>query len=524
MNGPNGVNGLTGLPDTVGVNLYWNYWPMEMADLLERIRNFKHYLPRGDHFNSSYSIWLHTFGVPPPVPKSQVRSALPAPEHDSPSMEQLFYREHFATARRTQAETSEFRSKNNVTVRGRAVPTPILQLYEANLPECVAEAAACALKHGPLTALQSQCWPVALRGRDLLAISHNRAQANEQAYLVPAIVRAVHQPSTGNGLVALILVPTREVAEKIQRLVADLEMYTGVRSVCLCSGDWKERQLKILKKASYGMWIATPSRLLSFLKEGKVKISGCTLLVLDEADRMLAMGFEKTLRSIAAVVRPDRQTLVLANSASREVGNLADFLLRDHVQVTIGYSKLAENERVEQTVIVCEKPRKLDRLVTLFEDILKKKDDKVIVFVETRSNVEKTVFELQLRGWSVAGIHGAKTRDERRRAMDAFKSGLSSILVVTDVAAQQVDVGCVRYVVHYDRPANADVYVNRVNCASHCDGSGVAYAFLAPDDARHAKELVFYLRDAGQEVDPHLVQIAERESHFERRKAGRLSH
>ncbi|KAH8035463.1 hypothetical protein HPB51_005651 [Rhipicephalus microplus] len=370
-------------------------------------------------------------------------------------MEQLFYREHFATARRTQAETSEFRSKNNVTVRGRAVPTPILQLYEANLPECVAEAAACALKHGPLTALQSQCWPVALRGRDLLAISHNRAQANEQAYLVPAIVRAVHQPSTGNGLVTLILVPTLEVAEKIQRLVADLEMYTGVRSVCLCSGDWKERQLKILKKASYGMWIATPSRLLSFLKEGKVKISGCTLLVLDEADRMLAMGFEKTLRSIAAVVRPDRQTLVLANSASREVGDLADFLLRDHVQVTIGYSKLAENERVEQTVIVCEKPRKLDRLVTLFEDILKKKDDKVIVFVETRSNVEKTVFELQLRGWSVTGIHGAKTRDERRRAMDAFKSGLSSILVVTDVAAQQVDVGCVRYVVHYDRPANA---------------------------------------------------------------------
>ncbi|KAH8036306.1 hypothetical protein HPB51_024642 [Rhipicephalus microplus] len=211
------------------------------------------------------------------------------------------------------------------------------------------------------------------------------------------------------------------------------------------------------------------------------------------------MGFEKTLRSIAAVVRPDRQTLVLANSASREVGNLANFLLRDHVMVTIGYSKLAENERVEQTVIVCEKPRKLDRLVTLFEDILKKKDDKVIVFVETRSNVDKTVFELQLRGWSVAGIHGAKTRDERRRAMDAFKSGLSSILVVTDVAAQQVDVGCVRYVVHYDRPANADVYVNRVNCASHCDGSGVAYAFLAPDDARHAKELVFYLRDAGQE-------------------------
>ncbi|KAL1478494.1 hypothetical protein MTO96_016187 [Rhipicephalus appendiculatus] len=525
MNGPNGVNGLTGLPDTVGVNIYWNYWPLETPDLLEKIRAYNYYLPRGDQFYSSHTIWLHTFGVPPPVPKSQVRRALPAPEYESPSFEQFLYREHIETARRTPAETNEFRKVNNVTVRGRAVPTPILQLYEANFPECVTEAAS-ALSFGPLTALQSQCWPVARHGRDLLAISHGRAQASEQAYLVPAIVRAMHQtmPTTGNGPVVLVLVPTREVAEKIQRLVSEWEKYTDVRSVCLCSGDWKERQLKRLKKASYGMWIATPSRLLSFLEEGKVTISGCTLLVLDEADRMVAMGFEKTLRSITALVRSDRQTFILANSGSRDVENLADFLLKDYVQVTIGYSKLVENERVEQTVIVCEKARKLDRLVALLEDILREKEDKVIVFVETRWTVDETVLKLRLRDWSVVGIHGAKTRDERRRVLDAFNSGASSVLVATDVAAQQLDVDRVRFLVHYDRPANVDVYVNRVNYASHSDGSGVAYAFLAPDDAHYAKELVSHMRDAGQEVHPHLLEIAERESRYDRRKAGRLSH
>ncbi|KAL1478522.1 hypothetical protein MTO96_016207 [Rhipicephalus appendiculatus] len=218
------------------------------------------------------------------------------------------------------------------------------------------------------------------------------------------------------------------------------------------------------------MCIATPGRLLSFLRTGKVNVTSCTLLVLDEADRMLAMGFGKTLSSVTALVRPDRQTLIVANSGSRDIGDLADCLLKDYIVVTVGHSKLVENQNVEQTVIVCEEAEKLDRLLTLLQDILREKQDKVIVFVETGLTVYKIVLELLLRNWSVVGIHGAMTRDERRRALDAFKSGFSSILVVTDVAAQQLNVDRVRFVVHYDHPANSDVYVNRVNYASRGDG------------------------------------------------------
>ncbi|KAH7986736.1 hypothetical protein HPB52_024753 [Rhipicephalus sanguineus] len=145
--------------------------------------------PNGVNGLSAHSVWLHTFGVAPPVPKSQLRPVRP-PENQSPaSIEKLFHREHFATARRTQAETNEFRKASNVTVRGQAVPTPILGLYEANFSECVTEAAY-ALNYCTLTALQSQCWPVALHGRDHLTIAHTRAPANEQAYLLPAIVHA----------------------------------------------------------------------------------------------------------------------------------------------------------------------------------------------------------------------------------------------------------------------------------------------------------------------------------------------
>ncbi|XP_037528579.1 probable ATP-dependent RNA helicase DDX5 [Rhipicephalus sanguineus] len=235
------------------------------------------------------------------------------------------------------------------------------------------------------------------------------------------------------------------------------------------------------------------------------------------------MGFEKTLRSVAALVQRDRQTIIFANSGSREIADLADCLLKDYVQVSIGQSKLVENQRVEHTVIVCEEAQKLERLVALLDDILRKKEDKIIVFVETRLAVNKTVLELQLRNWSVLGIHGGKTRDERRRALEALKSGSSSILVVTDLAAQQLDVDHARFVVHYDCPANADAYVSRVNYASHCDGSGTAYAFLAPDDARHAKELVSHLLDSGEKVHFRLLEIAEGASRCDRRKTVRFS-
>ncbi|KAH7935453.1 hypothetical protein HPB52_008071 [Rhipicephalus sanguineus] len=271
------------------------------------------------------------------------------------------------------------------------------------------------------------------------------------------------------------------------------------------------------------MWVATASRLLLFLEEGKVNISSCTLLGLDEADRMLAMGFEKTLRSIAALGRPDRQTLIFANSGSREIGDLADCLLNDYVQVSIGRCKLVENQRVEQMVIICEKAHKLERLVALLQDTLREKEDKVIVFVETRLTADEMVLELRHRDWSVVGIHGAKARDERQKALNAFKSGSSSILVLTDVAAQRLDVDRVRFVVHYDRPANADVYVNRVNGASGCDGSEMAYAFLAPDDARHAKELVSHLLDSGEKIHPRLLEIAEGASRCDIRKTVHFS-
>ncbi|KAL1486258.1 hypothetical protein MTO96_047035 [Rhipicephalus appendiculatus] len=269
----------------------------------------------------------------------------------------------------------------------------------------------------------------------------------------------------------------------------DFEKYTAVHSVCLCSGDWKERQLKKLNKASFQIWIATPSRLLSFIEDGKVSLaSSCTFLVLDEVDTLLAVGYEKKLRTIASLVGPTRQTLMFAASRPRALIHIAEDLLEDYVQKT----------------------EKMKQLLALLEEVVDDEDDKVIVFAGNKLSVEEIVTDLRLQDWSAVGIHGAKSRLEREWALDGLRSGVASVLVMTDVATQRVvDVGAVRCIVNYENPASGDVYATRVSYASRPQSSGSAYTFLAPDDARSARELVSYLVDAGQKVHPRLRAIAK---------------
>ncbi|KAL1463907.1 hypothetical protein MTO96_043139 [Rhipicephalus appendiculatus] len=368
-----------------------------------------------------------------------------------------------------------------------------------------------ALDYGPITVAQSQCWPIALAGRDLLAVISGKSGENSWSYLIPAIVHVISQPAPQDvdGPYVLVLVPTRQSALQVHRRVTYFEKYTAVHSVCLCSGDWKERQLKKLSKASFQIWIATPSRLLSFVEDGKVSLAGsCTFLVLDEVDTMLALGFEKKLRTIASLVGPTRQTLMFAASRPRALIHIAEDLLEDYVQVGVGRSKTVEN--VEHIVVFCEKTEKMKHLVALLEEVVDDEDDKVIVFAGNKLSVEEIVTDLRLQDWSAVGIHGAKSRLEREWALDGLRSGVASVLVMTDVATQRVvDVGAVRCIVNYENPASGDVYATRVSYASRSQSSGSAYTFLAPDDARSARELVSYLVDAGQKVHPRLRAIAK---------------
>ncbi|KAH7951394.1 probable ATP-dependent RNA helicase DDX5 [Rhipicephalus sanguineus] len=428
-----------------------------------------------------------------------------------------FYREHFRTAWRSLEQAEKYREENRITiVKGGGAEKPLLQLYEANFPACLVEALEANNCTSDLSPIQAQCWPIALKGKDLLAVLRTAAEGKVLAYILPASVHVLHQPplKPHQSFLALVLVPTPEDARKIQRMVGELETHTGVRATCVCSGDPKEQQLRALSHG-FEICVATPGRLHAFLKEGKLNISRCTYLVLDEADRMVDMGFEQQLIAIAKYVRPDRQTLMCMSRKPRELYRLVDSLLKDYVEVHFGERQPLPNRSVEHVVYISAVSEKEARLVGLLEDILDGQEEvaarKVIVFAETKKRVDDLVTNLRRRDWPVVGLHGGTTELARDWALAAFRRDKTSILVATDVATRQLPSDGVRYVVNYDYPSSAEAYSQRISHVSLSTSEpGVAYTFLEPDNSRCAREMIGILREAKRKVHPRLYAIAKK--------------
>ncbi|KAH7970711.1 hypothetical protein HPB49_014562 [Dermacentor silvarum] len=367
-------------------------------------------------------------------------------------------------------------------------------------------------KYGPPTDVQAQCWPIALKGRDFMATVPNEGAGKTLSYLLPAIVHVKHQPplQPGDGPIVLVLVATPELARQTHELTYHFEKYTAVRSVCLSCGDWKLRQLKALKRGPVEVCVATPGRLLFFIKEGKVNLRRCSYLVFDGVDLMLLMGLEKQIRAINALVHPVSQKLMLAASPNWPVLHLADEFLDDFIQVSCGLQTAHQSEFVEHVVVICGEAEKDDKLITIFEDILIKKCDKVIVFARTRRSVNELASKLRILDWPAVAIHGSTTEGNRDRELAAFRTGLATVLVATDVATRQLDDRDVRFVINYDYPPCLEDYHKRVEHAARSAGPGRAYTFISPNDSRRAKELIAILRANKQTVAPRLHEMAKK--------------
>ncbi|KAL1467968.1 hypothetical protein MTO96_041794 [Rhipicephalus appendiculatus] len=474
--------------------------------------------PIGDSYVFSYALSKGKRAVGW-TSKSQVGRNLRPPVWNKvalPAFRKGLYREHIVTALRSASEVDGYRKDNDITVAGRAVPKPILSFDEADFPECVRKVLRSQGLGSSPTVVQAQCWPVVLSGRDLLAVVAASSEKNFLAYVIPAVlhVRSQDPMPYGDGPIALVLASTRELARKVQQAFCRFDKDSGVRTACLVPGEPKEAQLNQLEEGCE-VWVATPGRLVALMEECKVNIRRCTFLVLDEMDRMLAMGFEQQLRLIVTNVRSDRQTLTWLRSRTREACQLADEFMEDYVTVSVGeIGQQSQNRRAEHIVYVCDEVDKEDRLVALFEDILDDKRDKAVVFVETKGKVDDLVSSLRLRDWPAVGIHGKKTEQEREWALNALRFGTMLVLVATDVVARDLDVEDVRFVVNYDYPRTSDQYALRVKHAVRDDGKGRAYTFLTPTQSRNAEELMRILRDAGQEVPQELLKVARKTARY----------
>ncbi|XP_055714576.1 uncharacterized protein LOC129808763 isoform X2 [Phlebotomus papatasi] len=445
------------------------------------------------------------------------RAKNPGQNLEKPKWENLppfpkdFYVMHAKAAGRTEADVAAYRRTMEITVAGNRVPHPNQAFDEGNFPEYVMREIAKQGFASP-TAIQAQGWPIALSGRDMVGIAQT-GSGKTLAYMLPAIVHIQHQVRIvrGDGPIVLVLAPTRELAQQIQTVVADFGVHSDphIRNTCIFGGSPKGPQARDLERG-VEVVIATPGRLIDFLERGVTNMRRCTYLVLDEADRMLDMGFEPQIRKIIEQIRPDRQVLMWSATWPKEVQALAEDFLRDYIQINIGSLNLAANHNIRQIVDVCQDSEKEQRLSVLLKDIAGDRNNKIIVFVETKKKVDDIVKSIVKEGYSATAIHGDKSQPERDYVLQEFRTGKCTILVATDVAARGLDVEDVKYVVNYDYPNSSEDYIHRIGRTGRCDQSGTAYTFFTPANARQARELIAVLEEAQQKPPQQLMEMAQR--------------
>ncbi|AMD19705.1 HCL446Cp [Eremothecium sinecaudum] len=437
----------------------------------------------------------------------QDRLELRKPEWDLeslPKFEKNFYVEHEDVQNMSEDDVKKFRRESEMTIIGHDVPKPIRTFDEAGFPEYVLREVKDEGFEKP-TAIQCQGWPMALSGRDMIGVAAT-GSGKTLSYCLPGIVHINAQPllSPGDGPIVLVLAPTRELAVQIQKECSKFGRSSRIRNTCVYGGVPKSQQIRDLQRG-VEILIATPGRLIDMLEIGKTNLKRVTYLVLDEADRMLDMGFEPQIRKIVDQIRPDRQTLMWSATWPKEVQQLASDYLHDPIQVNIGSLELAASHSITQLVEVVSEFDKRDRLVKHLEIAAKDTESKIIIFASTKRTCDEITSYLREDGWPALAIHGDKQQQERDWVLNEFRTGRSPIMVATDVAARGIDVKGINFVINYDMPGNIEDYVHRIGRTGRAGATGTAISFFTEASKSLGAQLISIMREAKQEIPQELL-------------------
>lgn len=321
------------------------------------------------------------------------------------------------------------------------------------------------------TPIQRQAIPAALSRRDILGIAQT-GTGKTAAFALPILHRLHTEPGRKPGIRALVLTPTRELAGQIDENFRLYGRYTNLRPNVVYGGVSQTPQVKQLQNGT-DILTATPGRLLDLLGQGLVRLNTVEILVLDEADRMLDMGFIHDIRRILGHLSGSRQTLFFSATMPENIRRLADDILSDPVRVSIA-PESPTLETIEQKVFLVAKSDKKSLLIHLLED---PQMDSVLVFSRTKHGADRLARVLSRQGIRCDAIHGDKGQNARQRALDHFKNHVSRVLVATDIAARGIDVDGLSYVVNYDLPADAESYVHRIGRTGRAGREGVSLSF-----------------------------------------------
>ena len=357
--------------------------------------------------------------------------------------------------------------------------------------------------------IQAQSWPIIMSGRDMVGIAAT-GSGKTLAFGMPALTQIRSQPPCKPGQpICLVLAPTRELAQQTAKVFDDAGEASGVRCVCVYGGAPKHEQ-KAAMKAGGGaaVIVATPGRLRDFMEEGVIKLDRVTMLVLDEADRMLDLGFEPEIRAIAGATRADRQTVMFSATWPQSVQSLASEFMCDPVRVRIGAEGLKASQSVTQVVEVVEPQDKDRHLARVMKQYLgnAKEVPRTLIFGLYKKECAN-LHQRLARDWPAVCIHGDMSQADRERSVEAFKKGTSRILIATDVAARGLDIKGVEYVINYTFPLTTEDYVHRIGRTGRAGATGLAHTFFTVHDKARAGELVNVLRKAGADVPEELTKF-----------------
>jgi len=428
---------------------------------------------------------------------------------ESQSFSNQPFRKDFWSDTSTRFDSTEQTSKlkrieKNIKVLGEC-PGPIDSFSESRLPETLLGVIK-EVGYDQPTPIQAQAIPAILYGCNVIGIAQT-GSGKTAAYALPMIrhVWAQPRPKRRQGPLALVTAPTRELAQQIASEVRKLGASKfGLRVVLTVGGAPKYEQIKALREG-LDILVGTPGRIIDLIKSKGCNLQQVTFLVLDEADRMLDLGFEPQVRSILGQIRPDRQVCLFSATFRNRVQQLVRETIAETVRITIGEAGSA-NDDIEQVVkFVSSEEEKIAWLNQHLPHFLEQGN--VIIFVATRASCASLTNQLRLQNIATCAIHGETSQEDRDGFLKLFRSGDVRLLVSTDLASRGLDIEQIHTVINYETPKNIEWYIHRIGRTGRAGRKGTAYTLLTGKDKTFARELAKYFRGRKQTIPDDLERL-----------------
>ena len=340
------------------------------------------------------------------------------------------------------------------------------------------------------TPVQSKTIPAILKGDDVL-VAAQTGTGKTAGFVAPMldILNNAAAP-TANHVKGLILSPTRELAVQLHQAIIDYGRYSGLRSAVVFGGVKINPQMMSLRKGVH-LLVATPGRLLDLQRQNAIAFDQLEILVLDEADKMMSLGFRAEINQLLKILPRKRQTLMFSATLSPEIKKLAETMLHEPVEITVTPNEIAPS-KVKQWLVSVEKKRKTELLIELIKE---EKRRRALVFVNTKKNADRLVKGLSASGIQAYAIHGDKSQAVRQRNLQAFKTKTINILVATDLASRGLDIGKLPVVFNFDLPRIAEDYVHRIGRTGRAKDSGEAISMVSADEFDNLRNIEQLLRE-----------------------------